>query len=48
MFQNFNITATQQDVYEFVVNDDEISHFFQEEILQETKRFFFLKPASSK
>ena len=39
LFKNFNITATEQDVNEFVAIDDECSHLFQEEILEEANLF---------
>ena len=32
-FKNFNFTATNQDIDEFVAIDDETSHVFQEEII---------------
>ena len=35
LFKNFNIKATEQDSVEFVTIDDESSHVFQEEILEE-------------
>ena len=40
LFKNINITATEQDIDEFVTIDDESSHVFQEEILEEANRFF--------
>ena len=40
-FKSFNITATEQDINEFVAIDDESSHWSQEEILEEAN--FFLK-----
>ena len=41
LFMNFNITATGQDINEFVAINDETSHLFQEEILEEKQAFFF-------
>ena len=46
LFKNFNITATEQDIDEFVAIDNETTHVFQEEILEETNLFF--RTASSK
>ena len=40
LFKNFYITATEQDINEFVVIDYERSHLFRKEILEETKAFF--------
>ena len=40
LFKNFNITTTEQGVNEFAAIDDESSHLFQEEILEEVKLFF--------
>ena len=40
LFKNFNITATEQDTNEFVAIDDESSHLFQGEILEEVNFFF--------
>ena len=38
-FKNFNITATGQDIDEFVDIDNEIIHMFQKEVLEEAKLF---------
>ena len=38
-FKNFNITATEQNINECVAIDDENSHLFQEEILEEANLF---------
>ena len=38
--KNINITAREQDIDEFVAIDDENSHVFQEEILEEANSFF--------
>ena len=35
-----NFTATKQDINEFVAIDDERSHLFQKEILEEAKHLF--------
>ena len=40
LFKNFNITATEQVIDEFVVIDDGSSHMFQDEILEEASLFF--------
>ena len=37
--KNFDITATTQDIDEFVAVDDESSHVFQDEISEEPKQF---------
>ena len=39
-FKNFKITATEQDIDEFVAIDDENSNVFQENILEKANRFF--------
>ena len=39
-FKNLNITATEQDIDEFVAIDTESTHMFQEEILEEANFFF--------
>ena len=39
-FKNFNITATEQDINEFVAIDNESSHMFQEKILEKAKFVF--------
>ena len=39
-FINLNITATEQDINEFGAIDNESSHGFQEEILEEASFFF--------
>ena len=39
LYKNFNITATEQDVDEFIVIDDESSHVFQVVILEEANLF---------
>ena len=39
VFRKFNITATEQDINEFVIIDEESSHLFQEEILEEANLF---------
>ena len=41
VFRKFNITATEQDINEFVIIDEESSHLFQEEILEEANLFFW-------
>ena len=38
-FNNFNITAIEKNINEFVAIDEESSHLFQEEILEEANRF---------
>ena len=38
-FKNLNITATQQDIVEFVALDNESSHVLQEDILEEANVF---------
>ena len=38
-FNNFNITATEQDIDELIAIDDEISHVFQAEKLEEANLF---------
>ena len=43
---NFNITATEQNIDEFVAIDDKSSHVFQEEMLEETS-LFLLRTAIS-
>ena len=42
VFRKFNITATEQDINEFVIIDEESSHLFQEEILEEANLFFLV------
>ena len=44
-FKNLNITATEQDIDEFVAIDTESTHMFQEEILEEAN--FFSKNSKS-
>ena len=41
LFKNFSITATEQDINEFVAIDDKTSNLNHEEILEE--QTFFLK-----
>ena len=38
-YKNFNITATEQDIDEFVAIDNESTHVFQKEILEEANLF---------
>ena len=40
IFLNFNITATEQDIDEFLAIDNESSHVFQEEIIDEANCLF--------
>ena len=46
-FKNFKITATADDIDRFVLIDNENSHMFKEEILEEVN-CFFLETASGK
>ena len=41
IFKNFDITATEQDIDEFVAIDDGTSHVFQDEILGEANLLLF-------
>ena len=43
-FENFNITATEQDIDKFRAIDNESTHVLQKEILEESN--FFLKNSS--
>ena len=40
LFKNFNITATEQDINEFVAIDDESSYFFQRSDIRRSKAVF--------
>ena len=40
LFKNFNITATEQGIDEFVIIDDESRHVFQENVLEEKETVF--------
>ena len=40
-FKNLNFTATKQDIDEFIAIDNESTHVFQEEILEEVNLFFW-------
>ena len=41
LFKNFNITATEQDIDEFVAINDESSHMFDKRYIRRSKPFFF-------